>query len=660
MQNYLLLIFPATIVILLFIKCTFKSNNSYSDGSWSISQSKSMQAIAALMIVLHHLVQTITDYGDDYFGPITEWNSFGIFFTSVFFFFSGFGLFKSYKSKEDYLNNFFRKRLPKIVIPFLITNILYFVTLSVDRVVEKRHIFTSVLGITLINTNAWFLVEIIILYIAFYFCFKKSSSENKALLYLSVFTCILVLFSLLLCHDTSRVNGHWFMGEWWYNTTHIFVFGLFVAKNEKKIKEFAYKNYKFLLPLSVILLVAWYILEEFILDTFGYYQEWTRHPGYSSKLLTLVVQMILCLIFICVLLLINLKVEFKNRILTFLSGISLEIYLIHDIFRQQMHKKDPMPAAEYFALVYVLTIVGAWLLSFVIKFAINYFDKNSTDFLTFRKYNYEDDLTYEGKKMLRSKRKIIRGIQVFYVFIFVGLIASEVCHLYDVTINDKKRFETELESLKNANVSDRVYFGKWILDYRKGTTEMIPWIVYDKTDDHMLLVSEYVLGNAYYNQYHASASWKESTLCRMLNMEFYRYAFTKDERKLLCGRKPAEGSAWSCDERTAYDYFINKDGEYDVEDVIVKNELVFVLTKDEVLQYMPTESDRITTSTEAAKDQGIGIMNTGYNAPWWIEDAAGNDYSAMYITINGTIDEKGKTINNTGMGVRPAIWITLK
>lgn len=52
--------------------------------------------------------------------------------------------------------------------------------------------FTSLFGITLLNTNAWFIVELIILYIAFYFCFKKSKSERSALTKLTTFAILLV------------------------------------------------------------------------------------------------------------------------------------------------------------------------------------------------------------------------------------------------------------------------------------------------------------------------------------------------------------------------------------------------------------------------------------------------------------------------------------
>ncbi len=208
MSNYLLLIYPMIIVIVLFWRCSIRGKNEYYEESWSLTQSNALRGVAALMIILHHMVQSITRYGDIKKGPVTEWNSFGILFTSIFFFFSGFGLYKSYKTKENYLEGFLTKRLPKIVLPFLVTNIIYLLTVSIDRISEVRHIFTSIFGFTLINTNAWFIVVLIILYVAFYFCFKKSKTESGAFAKLLIFTIILILICLLLGHDNSNVNGH--------------------------------------------------------------------------------------------------------------------------------------------------------------------------------------------------------------------------------------------------------------------------------------------------------------------------------------------------------------------------------------------------------------------------------------------------------------------
>ena len=85
-MEWLLLIFPLGIMVVLLLHAGFNKKGEFSEEAWSLDQAKAVQAFAALMIILHHSVQVITDYGAEPKGPITLWNSLGILFTSIFFF----------------------------------------------------------------------------------------------------------------------------------------------------------------------------------------------------------------------------------------------------------------------------------------------------------------------------------------------------------------------------------------------------------------------------------------------------------------------------------------------------------------------------------------------------------------------------------------------
>ena len=49
----------------------------------------------------------------------------GYLFVSVFFFCSGLGLYKSFRTKPDYLKGFFRRRVLPIVIAFYLSEWIY-------------------------------------------------------------------------------------------------------------------------------------------------------------------------------------------------------------------------------------------------------------------------------------------------------------------------------------------------------------------------------------------------------------------------------------------------------------------------------------------------------------------------------------------------------
>ena len=375
MSDFLLFLYPVTIVSILVAGARRHKTDDFLRSAWSLEQGKALQVFAALMVILHHMAQTVTNYGAVRKGPITLWNSFGILFTSVFFFFSGFGLFKSYRTKDHYLKGFLMRRLPKLLVPYFLTNILYvalFSLFSKTSVHGFWQVCARILGYPLLNGNAWFIVEIIFLYIAFYLCFRWSKSERLSIALLAGFTVLLVVFALLLGHGSSEGGRRWFMGEWWYNSTLIFIMGVLFAKNEDRLKAALLRCRKWLLPVSILLLVGWYFFEQFMQGRFGYYQEWQGHPGYLEKFLTLPAQVIFCALFVFVLLLINLRIEFKNPVLTFLGSISLEVYLIHELFRRLLPGGvgGSMPDFLYIGLVYILSVISASILSKVDGFLL--------------------------------------------------------------------------------------------------------------------------------------------------------------------------------------------------------------------------------------------------------------------------------------------------
>ena len=122
-----------------------------------------LRAFACLGVILHHLTQIITSYGEINKGPITILSSMGILFTAVFFFFSGYGLLISFMTKENYLDTFLIKRLSTVLIPFFTANTIYVIVKSIEnhRIESIGQILSYIFGITLINSNGWYIIEIV-------------------------------------------------------------------------------------------------------------------------------------------------------------------------------------------------------------------------------------------------------------------------------------------------------------------------------------------------------------------------------------------------------------------------------------------------------------------------------------------------------------------
>ena len=116
-------IFPIILLIITFwgVKAYGRST---SPDFFTLQQTKNIQGITCIFVILHHLVQQVSGYGVINKGPITILNDTGIFFTAIFFFVSGYGLMISLETKPDYLDKFLLKRLPTVLIPFWIVNII--------------------------------------------------------------------------------------------------------------------------------------------------------------------------------------------------------------------------------------------------------------------------------------------------------------------------------------------------------------------------------------------------------------------------------------------------------------------------------------------------------------------------------------------------------
>ena len=59
MAEFLLLLFPVAFVTILVVGARRRKNEEAASGAWNLDQAKALQAVAALMIILHHLVQLI-------------------------------------------------------------------------------------------------------------------------------------------------------------------------------------------------------------------------------------------------------------------------------------------------------------------------------------------------------------------------------------------------------------------------------------------------------------------------------------------------------------------------------------------------------------------------------------------------------------------------
>ena len=363
--------FVVLLGVLLLIGVKPAKKHELHKDALSLGVAKGIQGFCAVGIVLHHLVQKLN--GSSNITGLSFMENTGVIFVGIFFFFSGYGLLASYRNKPDYMKGFLKKRLPTILVPFYVCGILFLLAdMAFGHRYSKSEFFSYLTGRILLNTHMWYIIEILVLYVAFFILFRLIKKENIAYALMGIFTVGLVIVSLFLGHDHNTVTGGaWFKGEWWYNSTIMFFVGMSAAKYMDKIIDAMKKFWWLFLTISAGGAVFFWIQTTKRINMGGYWTETALNPHFGDKFKTLAFQFPMILFCVTAFLILSLKLQFKNKIISFLGSIALELYLIHNVFLTNLKCKDN-----------ALFIIAVLSLSIMLAYVINKFDSHIINFFT--------------------------------------------------------------------------------------------------------------------------------------------------------------------------------------------------------------------------------------------------------------------------------------
>ena len=399
-----LIILIALILVLLF-GAKISKIHEWQEEPLGLERSKAIQGFAAVAIIIHHLAQELVEGA----GALEFFSELGVLFVGVFFFFSGYGLYTSLKTKENYLKGFLKKRLITVLVPFY-TCILTFVVAACicGKKFNPVQLLYVLSGWSLINGHMWYIVEIVILYLVFFLVYRLIKNRTAATVVMTAVVIAMIVGSLLLGHGDDFSCSYWFQGEWWYNSTFHFILGIIFSKHAEGIRKIARKGYIILVPVFAALTVLLGLQTKYALTKFSY---WSEQPGvdpaYGDKFHCLAIQLPWIIVFVCFLLLVMMKVKFGNPILKFLGTISLELYLIHNLFLTGLRNGTMMKITSdsmYIALTILFAIALATVLSG--------FDKYVISLITGKKKAVADGL--ESRKQIHSI-DVMRIVMAFSV-----------------------------------------------------------------------------------------------------------------------------------------------------------------------------------------------------------------------------------------------------
>ena len=332
----------------------FGKKDEFNEDFLSLDAMKSLRGFAALGVIIHHISQEPCFQEEGILSPFVNA---GAYFVAIFFFCSGYGLLKSYITKENYLKGFIKKRIVKsIVVPFYINVIIYGILIALVKIpLDKVQWITNFAGITMMNTYAWFPIVLALLYLVFFITFKIFKKPNQRPIAFAI-----ILIFIIAMGVGCMINGHfawwagpdnwwmddhfwetsmkwwmdqkifWFHGEWWVNSAPAFFTGLVFANYEKQIVAFFKKKYWIKYHVLLIFTMIFYKLSAWGQAHFGYWTEFNfKGPEIDTEIYTYFCQVPLFLVLGLTIIIFMMKYHVSNPVSRFFGKYSLHTYLMN-------------------------------------------------------------------------------------------------------------------------------------------------------------------------------------------------------------------------------------------------------------------------------------------------------------------------------------------
>ena len=270
-----------------------KNKNSF----MAIDDTVFLRGFWCIVVILVHVPIEYQNIFQDLIG------SFAFIGVTFFFMTSAYGLKYSIKYKSGYINNFWRKRLPPILIPALLANIFSVLAYQMNNITSNITVFT------VLNIDNW--VKVLILYyIIFWLVYKwgvKLISNEKWLDALVVF--IVFIFSLVDCLTEYKVTSIWIVEPLG------FAYGIIAARFVERIKKVIAEKY-------ILLFIGFGFLS---LGAGVAYLKFKTVVFIGSYCLKVVLGISITIFIFLVIA----KLRLGNKINSFLSDISYEVYGKH-------------------------------------------------------------------------------------------------------------------------------------------------------------------------------------------------------------------------------------------------------------------------------------------------------------------------------------------
>lgn len=221
--------------------------------------------------------------------------------------------------------------------------------------------------------------------------------------------------------------------------------------------------------------------------------------------------------------------------------------------------------------------------------------------------------------------KRVLSVILLVLFAFAGAAAAE-----------------ESFSIPRPEVGDIVVIGSYeqdnVLDNGK---EPLEWIVLESHEDKAWLMTKYCIDQAIFWPERVSRHWGNSNLRAWMNGDFIAETFTEAEQSVILT------TVVKNEDRNG-----RKEARQDTEDKI------YLLSKEEVMHFMPECADRVAYPTEYAKTKGITLSEETGSCRWWTRTPGARPMDICGMRLDGRISAYGmQDVDWPTNTIRPVMWV---
>jgi len=235
-----------------------------------------------------------------------------------------------------------------------------------------------------------------------------------------------------------------------------------------------------------------------------------------------------------------------------------------------------------------------------------------------------------------------------YEAAYVLLVDLDYNDSSEIVDNIIKQHKSEIDLKKVACAGGKYFFGRYDQDNNKSNgDEEIEWIILDKSEDKLLVVSKYALDCQVYNTSNTSVTWENCSLRKWLNETVLSQAFSSGEQaQIIQTTVSADQTGYGTDSGNS------------------TSDKLFLLSAKEISTYRNVVSSWKCFVTENAQAQAVAASRSYVGKiedthSWWLRTAGKYQNFAMIVGSDG-YDMPGANADNKMIFVRPAMWLSLK